>query len=130
MGVASFVLLHLHTEDSVDDSEILSHASVLVDGYSLSKVPTASRVIPLLNVSSVARRLPLPHLAAQSELHLAFALAAARKHVQVEEVSAVAFCPCFSYFAISQTRFRCCSEVNIRFCDARGCHPNVATPVD
>ena len=89
MGVASFILLHLRCDDCVGDSDLLSNASALVDGYSLSKVPAASRVIPLLNISTVARRLPLPHLAAQSELLLAFALAAARKHVQVEEVQAI-----------------------------------------
>jgi hypothetical protein len=52
----------------------------------LSKGPPASRVIPLLNICNTTRRLPLQHLSAQAELHLAFALAAARKHVQVEEV--------------------------------------------
>ena len=86
MGVASFLLLHLHCDDSVGDSELASHVSALIDGFILSKAPPASRVIPLLNICSIARRLPLPHLAAQGELHLAFALAAARKHVQVEEV--------------------------------------------
>jgi hypothetical protein len=86
MGVASFILLRLQCESSVSAPELMSHASALIDGYALSKGPAASRVIPLLNLSSIARRLPLPHLAAQSELHLAFALAAARKHVQVEEV--------------------------------------------
>ena len=77
MGVASFILLHLQCESSVSAPELMSHASALIDGYALSKGPAASRVIPLLNLSSIARRLPLPHLAAHSELHLAFALAAA-----------------------------------------------------
>jgi hypothetical protein len=86
MGVASFLLLHLHCEESISDTELASHASALIDGFPLSKAPPASSVVPLLNICSAVQRLPLPHLAAQSELHLAFALAAARKHVQVAEV--------------------------------------------
>ncbi len=90
IGVASFLLLHLHCHPSLSSSDLTSHASALIDGFILSKAPPASRVIPLLNICSIARRLPRPNLAAQGELHLAFALAAARKHVQVEEVRCIA----------------------------------------
>lgn len=86
MGVASFLLLHLQCEGGVSDQDLFSQASALIDGYVLSRPPPASRVVPLLNICSTVHRMPLPHLAAQSELHLAFALAAARKHVQVAEV--------------------------------------------
>ncbi len=86
MAVASFLLLHLHCDESVSEADVCSHASAVVDGYALSKAPAASRVIPLLNLCTAARRLPLPNLAAHAELHLAFALSASRKHVQVEEV--------------------------------------------
>ncbi len=136
MGVASFILLRLQCESSVSASELMSHASALIDGYALSKGPAASRVIPLLNLSSNARRLTLPHLAAQSELHLAFALAAARKHVQVEEVRILlSFWPrrdvpaTRAYFvpgAQSHGRCRCCSAESTLCFDAPACPLNVA----
>ena len=85
MGVASFLLLYLQCDESITDTDLSCQASALIDGYALSKAPPASRVVPLLNICSAAHSLPVPHLAAQSELHLAFALAAARKHVQVAE---------------------------------------------
>ena len=67
MGVASFLLLHLHCDDGVSDEDLLSQASALIDGYVLSRPPPASRVVPLLNICSTVHRMPLPHLAAQSE---------------------------------------------------------------
>ena len=129
MAVASFLLLHLHCDESVSEAELCSLASAIVDGYALSKAPAASRVIPLLNLCTAARRLPLPNLAAHAELHLAFALSASRKHVQVEEVRYLPPKPCDPVApAASLSCPRRCSAASTRCFAAPACRLSAATP--